>query len=329
MAIQKYKSVIGTYEGKCCDSEVYNNNGMLLDDELFDILISSEDFQRAMKNRYYIGFLGHPEDPNDMNFMNACIVMTHMEKRENGEIWGRFDLIDTPVGRVVKAFIDAGVIFGISIRGAGDVDSTGRVDPETFVFRGFDLVTFPAYDDAVPVFTEIAASSDIQKQSKYKKVCAAIKTNLSKIQSCEALEVIQSQFNENSSEYDSIGERIDELNQSSCDNENISLLQQKLDAMTQLYLEQIEANRTLFEENNSLKIQLTSIKSNSSKKIRSLERITSSQIADLEKALTAAENRNKTLVSANSKLKNENQKYVSACDDLKSQLTDSRIEFII
>ena len=54
-----------------------------------------------------------------------------MELRDNDEIYGTFDLIDTPVGRIVKSFIDAGVEWGISIRGAGDVDAEGNVY-ETF-----------------------------------------------------------------------------------------------------------------------------------------------------------------------------------------------------
>lgn len=316
--------VIGTFRGKCCDAEVYNNNGMLLNRDLFNILINSDDYKRAMKNRYYIGFLGHPEDPNDMNFKNACIIMTSMEMLENGEIWGTFDLIDTPVGRVVKTFIDAGVVFGISIRGAGDVDGTGKVDPETFVFRGYDLVTFPAYDDAVPEFTSIAASSDIQKQSRYKKVCATIKTNLSKIQSTEALEIMQSRFDSSSDEFKRIGDRIDELNQVPTSDENCSLMQQKLDALTNLYLQQVQDNQRLFDELNALRLQCTRLTATSERKIRSIERIMGTQMSDLQDALTAAENKCMTLVSANTKLKNQNQQYVSACSDLESRLADTQ-----
>lgn len=336
----KKPAIIGTFRGKCCDAEIFNNNGMLLDRELFNKLVNSDEYKTAMRNRYYIGFLGHPEDPNDMNFKNACIIMTSMEMLENGEIWGTFDLVDTPVGRIVKAFIDAGVIFGISIRGAGDVDSTGRVDPDTFIFRGYDLVTFPAYNDAVPVFQEIAASSDIQKQSRYKKVCATIQQNLSKIESCEALEIIQSQFNENSNEYQSVVDRIDELNQEDIGCENCSMLKSKLDAMTQLYLQQVEENQKLFDELNSVKLQLTTITSDSDRKIRSLKRITSAQMHQLEEQLDASEkdyknlerkcasleNKYSTVVNANSKLKDENQRYIASCDEMKNRLQDTQNE---
>lgn len=42
------KNVIGTFRGKCCDAEVYNNNGMLLNRDLFNILVNSDDYKRAM-----------------------------------------------------------------------------------------------------------------------------------------------------------------------------------------------------------------------------------------------------------------------------------------
>ena len=301
---KKNSAVIGTYEGKCCDSTVLNNNEMKLPRELFEILFASEEYKRAMKNRYYIGFLGHPQDPGCMDFEHACIVMTDCWLTESGEVYGKFDLIDTPVGRIVKAFTDAGVVFGISIRGAGDVGADGEVDPETFIFRGFDLVTFPAYDDAVPVFKEIAASSDLDKQVKYKKVCSVVSKNLQSITSCEAIDVIQAQFNPDSAEYEALEERKDELSDS--DNiDNVDISEQKLEGMTQLYLEQVEANRKLQDDLDSVCVELQQTKLACSRKLKAVERITASQVADLSSQVEKITASNKTLVAANSRLKSE------------------------
>jgi len=307
---KKTSAIIGTFTGKCSDYVVVNNNEMHLGKELFQNLLSSEDYKRAMKYRHYIGFLGHPDDPGCMDYKDACIVMTNMEIRPDGTVWGTFDLIDTPVGRVVKVFIDAGVTWGISIRGAGDVAADGEVDPNTFVFRGFDLVTFPAYDDAIPTFQQIAASTDLDKQVKYKKVCAAIKTNLQAITSCEALNIIQSQFNPNSEEYAEIEARkseiasasdIDDAGQDDSDN----LLAQKLEGMTQLYLQQVEANKKLQDDVISLGVELQQTKVNCTKKLNTVKRITSSQVADLSRQLDKVTASYKTSVAANSRLKSE------------------------
>lgn len=314
MKNKKNSTVIGQFSGKCCDGSVENNNQMTLPVELFQNLIASAEYKEAIKNRYYIGFLGHPEDPGCQDFKDACIVMTDMNLEDNGEVTGTFDLIDTPVGRVVKAFIDAGVTFGISIRGAGDVDGNGVVDPDTFVFRGFDLVTFPAYNDAVPTFREIAASSDLDKQVKYKKVCKTVKDNLQSITSSTTLDTIKDQFNENSDEYEAIQAHIDELEEDE-DNElseeqqipeeNVAITAQQLEGMTQLYLEQVEANRRLNNRLKSLSLELRDTRVSASRKLKSVKRITSSQVTDLRGELQKVEASRQTLVSANSKLKKE------------------------
>lgn len=247
---KKLPSILGTFEGKCCDSNIFNNNDMKLNRELFEKLMASEEFQDAMSHNYYIGYLGHPADPNCMDFMNACIVMKKMWMDNNGDVFGTFDLIDTPVGRVVKSFIDAGVEFGISIRGAGDVDNEGNVDPDTFVFRGFDLVTFPAYTDCVPTFQAIAASTDAKKKVKYKKVCAAVMNNLSDITSASALESAQTMFKENSDEYKAISARIGELDVAASTklNSDANIQPDKVKGMTQLYLAEVKANKELKAE---------------------------------------------------------------------------------
>lgn len=300
-------TILGTFTGKCCDAAVVNNNDMKLDRELFEKLIDSDEYKDAMKHRYYIGFLGHPEDPNCQDFKDACIVMTSMEIKDNDEVFGTFDLIDTPVGRVVKSFIDAGVQFGISIRGAGDVDANGNVDPDTFIFRGFDLVAFPAYNDAVPDFIEIAATSN----PKYRKIKNAIDKNLAYISSTTAIDEIQASLNPHSAEYKKLEARKQDIGtpDESCpecsDEELEEITAKKLEAMTNMYIEECEKNRRLEETLASTRIRLRKVQADSYRKLKSLKRITASQ-TQLMKArlqnITASYN---TAVSATNQLKGE------------------------
>lgn len=319
----KNKNVLlGQFTGKCCDSNAVNSNGMYLSEELFNTVLNSEDYKTGIENGYYIGFLGHPEDPNDMNFKNACVIMRDMKMESNGDIVGTFDLVDTPVGRVVKSFVDAGVKFGISIRGAGNVANNGTVDPSTFVFRGFDLVTFPAYNDCVPEFSSIAASSDATAQSKYKKVCATIKNNLQSITSCEAIDVILDQMNPNSEEYQMLLDRCDVLN--SVEEEEIDpelkmqVLEQQVHGMTDQYVEQVRKCIRLEDEVNQKQAYIDRL-NNQIEKMESKQ----NRVADIfEDQSVQASTRIEQLETSNRKMKRilsvTKSKYNKACSDINS-----------
>ena len=325
--------VLGTFTGKCCDAGVVNNNDMKLDRELFEKLLASDEYKDAMEHRYYIGFLGHPEDPNCQDFKDGCIVMTSMEIKDNDEIYGTFDLIDTPVGRVVKSFIDGGVQFGISIRGAGDVDADGNVDPDTFIFRGFDLVAFPAYNDAVPEFIEIAASSD----PKYKKIKTAIDTNLKYITSATAIEEIQANLNPHSAEYKKLEARKQDIGTQPEDDGNIDddleeITAKKLAVMTDMYLDACDKNKELEATLASTKAELRRVTASYEKQLKSLKRITASQqdlmnkklekiTASYKIAVSTADHIKKdykAVVASKSALEKKNSEIVSELEQVKN-----------
>ena len=317
----KNLAILGTYEGECADSNITNLNGLDITRPVWENVFNSEDYKKAIELGHYIGYLGHPEDPNCMDFKDACIVMTEGHIDDNGKVYGKFNLIDTPVGRIVKTFQDAGVTFGISVRGAGDIENNS-VDPETFIFRGFDLVTFPAFPESIPKF--VAASSDAESQAKYKKICAAVNSNLQNITSSEALKIIQSQFAEQSDEYRNIEARISELGD---EVEDIS--DEKIQAVTALYLESIEANNQLKAKIASMERAYSSEIVKHRRKIASLERICLSQSIKMQEAVQASEIRAKTAVAASSKLKKSllsarenNLKYIQKIDASKKDVEE-------
>lgn len=317
----KNLAILGTYEGECADSNITNLNGLDITRPVWENVFNSEDYKKAIELGHYIGYLGHPEDPNCMDFKDACIVMTEGHIDDNGKVYGKFNLIDTPVGRIVKTFQDAGVTFGISVRGAGDIENNS-VDPETFIFRGFDLVTFPAFPESIPKF--VAASSDAESQAKYKKICAAVNSNLQNITSSEALKIIQSQFAEQSDEYRNIEARISELGD---EVEDIS--DEKIQAVTALYLESIEANNQLKAKIASMERAYSSEIVKHRRKIASLERMCLSQSIRMHEAIQASEIRVKTAVAASSKLKKSllsarenNLKYIQKIDASKKDVEE-------
>lgn len=325
----KKSSILGTFTGKCCDAAVFNNNSMKLNRELFEKLLDSDEYKEAIAHGYYIGFLGHPEDPGCQDFKDACIVLKSMELRENDEIYGTFDLIDTPVGRIVKSFIDAGVEWGISIRGAGDVDSEGNVDPDTFVFRGYDLVAFPAYNDAVPTFRQIAASKNLDDQVKYKRVCAAIEKNLEGVESVSSIEAMQKQFNPDSEQYQKLEARKEDIGvaddnipeEETCpectDEDKEEVMGKKIKCMTDMYLDQVESNK-------KLKTLLSNTQLQAKRRIKTIERIVASQEKLMQSKIDAIKKSNQTLVTANEKLSSELQDVQAENSEISQELTSAR-----
>lgn len=322
----KRGTVLGTYEGKSADALVENNNQMTLGPDLWKNLFNSEEYKRDLARGMYIGFLGHPDDVGCQDFRNGCIVMREGKYLEDtGEVWARFDLIDTPVGRIVKAFQDAGVTFGISVRGAGDIDGNGQVDPDTFVFRGFDLVAFPAYDDAIPTFSEIAASHDVDKQVKYKGICSAISKNISSVTSSTAIEILQNTVGKTSKPYEVLQQRKEEIEASSQDYSPIDLSQQKLAGMTELYLGQVQANKKLEKRLQAVMEQnkiLSSANIHMERQIQASKRIMAAQLKDATSMLDDVEAKHKTAVSANTRLK-ETLTKVRASNDKASRNYDT------
>ena len=327
------RPILGTYEGECADSNITNLNGLDITRPVWETVFASEDYKKAIELGWYIGYLGHPEDPNCMDFEHACIVMTDGWIDNEGKVHGKFNLIDTPVGRIVYAFQKAGVIFGISVRGAGDIVGNS-VDPETFIFRGFDLVTFPAFPESIPTFTEIAASSDIESQKKYQTVCAAINKDIDKVTDINALNVLQTQFAKQSKEYAAIEAQknkimsAQDINSSKESDIDHNVLAAKLDAMTKLYIEATTRIHELAEENEVIKLHSAKVEANYNRKIKSLERITASQLKTYDSDIQHMERKYNTVVAANQQLKkvnssleNSNLKY-----KMKIDLADETID---
>lgn len=335
-------AILGVYEGECADSNITNKNGLDITRPVWEGVFASEEYTEAIDKGWYIGYLGHPEDPNCMDFEHACIVMTEGHIADNGKIYGKFNLIDTPVGRIVKAFQDAGVQFGISVRGAGDIVDNS-VDPDTFVFRGFDLVSFPAYPESVPTFTEIAASSDVATQKKYKAVCAAVNKNIEGLNTEESINIVQSCFAKQSEEYKKLEERKATLNESE-DINDTDLSDSKVEGMMDLYLAECEHTNMLTEKNKELRDELVAVKSAYTRKFNSLRRIVADQKAQSNKEIAEVSRHNKriaanyeALKSRTREIEESNLKYVhkieattsivdqkdSIIASLKSQLSET------
>ena len=93
--------------------------------------------EEKIKNKVVFGELGHPSDRTETDISKAAIVLSEKPKlKRDGKLYGVFDILDTPNGRILKTLCDYGTTIGVSSRGEGDVvedyDGQESVDPDTY-----------------------------------------------------------------------------------------------------------------------------------------------------------------------------------------------------
>lgn len=298
-AADEGSSILGTFDGMSLDADITNNNGLDIPRDVWETVFSSKEYATGIAHGWFIGFLGHPDDPGCQDFKNACIVMTS-GKLEDGKIYASFNLVDSPVGRIVNTFRKAGVEFGISVRGAGDI-TDNVVEAETFVFRGFDLVAFPAYEEAIPEFTALAASTDPNARRAYKTVCDTINTELVGITSASAIKELKKPFAPRSNIFKNLktreqqiknGEAVEEVegepiesSEASEEGYGANMVQivncQKISSMTQLYIEASTENAQLRRQLKDLQAANSTAAVQAARKLKTIKRMTSEQLNDI------------------------------------------------
>ena len=199
-------------------------------------------------------------------------------------------------------------------------------------------------------YADVAASSDVEKQHKYKKIKAAIKKNLTDITSSTALITLQEQLNPVSDEYKDVEAREVELTGGIPTNtENIistnrpddiddalyiSVLEEKVNALTRLYLEQFKANHDLVKEINDAQFNINNLQATFAsgrlvrdRETKAIRRILAAQLEDVQseldiatKNITAAEGKIALLTSTNKKLKSNLRSTVVAKEKLDEKL---------
>lgn len=152
------KGCIGRLEGVCADFKSPTRNGRLYPLDLWKKVFADPLFKESLENKTLYGELDHPEDRFEPLITEACVVMTDYRIDEDaGVIYGGFDILDTPKGRILKTVLDYGSVVGVSSRGQGDIIESAdgeKVDEDSYEFACFDVVSTPAVEKARQKVTE-------------------------------------------------------------------------------------------------------------------------------------------------------------------------------
>lgn len=129
-----------TISGPYIVSEARNQNGRVYDKLCMEnaVTLFENDMIRTCRS---VGELNHP-DSVEINFENACHLIT--ELKQEGNVWvGKSRVLEgTPKGDILKGLLINGVKVGVSTRGVGEVDRTGLVSQYALVT--VDVVSNPS-----------------------------------------------------------------------------------------------------------------------------------------------------------------------------------------
>lgn len=310
------KGCLGRLEGICADFNNPTRNGRLYTRKLWENVFSNPIFKESLESKTLLGELDHPEDRFEALAGEACVVMTDYRfDDDNGVIYGGFDILDTPRGRILKALLDYGCVLGVSSRGQGDINESADgeiVDEDTYEFACFDVVTTPA--------VKTARQNVVESVCKTRKFTESIHSQIESAGTIDDLNAIQKVVKTtNLPEVDSIMESINNKRNALIEGRTTSSVmnselqdakKQIADLQEQLAnyssAKTISENKELYSCINQLRQQVSAYKH---RERRLMESIVSrdQQIKSLQASEKTSSRSNNSLKSANESLVNENR----------------------
>jgi hypothetical protein len=134
-------------EGIFMQAEKPNRNGRIYGRGIMEREV--QKYQELINEKRSLGELGHPPNPS-INLNQVSHMITGL-KFEGNDIYGKAKILDTPMGKIAKNFIEEGVRLGVSSRGLGSVklnkEGVNEVQDD-FHLATVDIVADPSAPDA-------------------------------------------------------------------------------------------------------------------------------------------------------------------------------------
>ena len=136
-----------TIEGVFAQAEQKNRNGRVYPKPIMESAVNKYVEEQVKTNRA-VGELNHPEGPT-VNLDKVSHRITDL-KFEGNDVIGKAQILDTPMGQIVKGLLEGGVQLGVSTRGMGSLESKGGVNyvRDDFHLNTVDIVQDPSAPNA-------------------------------------------------------------------------------------------------------------------------------------------------------------------------------------
>jgi len=130
-------------EGVFMQSEAKNRNGRIYPKPIMEKAVDTYVTEQVSKNRA-VGELNHPEGPT-VNLDKVSHKITELSWKGN-DVVGKAQILDTPMGNIVKGLLEGGVQLGVSTRGMGSLEKKNGTMyvKDDFVLNTVDIVQDPS-----------------------------------------------------------------------------------------------------------------------------------------------------------------------------------------
>jgi hypothetical protein len=133
-------------EGIFMQAEKANRNGRMYPFSIMEKEVGR--YQDLIKEKRSLGELGHPPNPQ-INLNQVSHLITNL-RFEGNDVIGKAKILDTPMGKIAKSFVEEGVRLGVSSRGLGSLKERNGVNEvqDDFHLATIDIVSDPSAPDA-------------------------------------------------------------------------------------------------------------------------------------------------------------------------------------
>lgn len=137
-------------KGIIMEGEIRNRNGRIYPKAILEAEVNRYVTENVYKKRAY-GELNHPTTGPTINLDRVSHLFTELRMDNNNAV-GTAKILDTPMGKIVKALIDEGASLGISSRGMGSLkkgrDGAMEVQNDFKLSTAGDIVADPSAPNA-------------------------------------------------------------------------------------------------------------------------------------------------------------------------------------
>ena len=134
-------------EGVFAQADKKNRNGRIYPKAIMERAVGKYVKEQVSKKRA-VGELNHPEGPT-VNLDKVSHLITDL-KFEGNNVVGREQILETPMGKIVKGLLEGGVQLGVSTRGMGSLENRNgaMVVKDDFMLSTVDIVQDPSAPEA-------------------------------------------------------------------------------------------------------------------------------------------------------------------------------------